>query len=79
MENLTILELEGNSNLSQVVGLDDKKNLETLILLKNGITSGFDLGKLLDSRLVSFNLDFDLYPMLRKINPNWQCIFFKVW
>lgn len=70
LENLTILELEGNSNLSQVVGLDDKKNLETLILLKNGITSGFDLGKLLDSRLVSFNLDFDLYPMLRKINPN---------
>lgn len=70
LENLTILELEGNSNLTQITGLEDKKSLETLTLLKNGITTGFDLGKLLNSSLVSFNLDFDLYPLLKKVNPN---------
>lgn len=70
LPNLTILELEGNSNLSQIIGLEDRKSLETVILLKNGITKGFDLGKLLDSRLVSFNLDYDLYPILKKVNPN---------
>jgi len=70
LDNLAILELEGNSNLTQIVGLEDKKSLETLILLKNGITRGFDLGKLLNSSLVSFNLDFDLYPILKKVNPN---------
>lgn len=70
LENLTILELEGNSNLTQITGLEDKKGLETLTLLKNGITTGFDLGKLLNSSLVSFNLDFDLYPLLKKVDPN---------
>lgn len=70
LENLTILELEGNSNLTQITGLEDKKSLETLTLLKNGITTRFDLGKLLNSSLVSFNLDFDLYPLLKKFNPN---------
>ena len=70
LEHLTILELEGNSNLTQITGLEDKKRLETLTLLKNGITTGFDLGKLLNFSLVSFNLDFDLYPLLKKVNPN---------
>lgn len=70
LENLTILELEGNSNLKQIVGLENKKDLETLTLLKNGVTRGFDLEKLLNSSLVSFNLDFDLYPILKRVNPN---------
>lgn len=70
LENLAILELEGNSNLTQIIGLEDKKSLETLTLLKNGITRGFNLEKLLDSSLVCFNLDFDLYPILKKVNPN---------
>ena len=70
LESLTILELEGNSNLTQITGLEDKEGLETLTLLKNGITTGFDLGKLLNSSLVSFNLDFDLYPLLKKVDPN---------
>lgn len=70
LDDLSILELEGNTNLTQIAGLEDKKELGTLTLLKNGIFKGFDLEKLLNSSLTSFNFDFDLYSILKKVNPN---------
>ena len=70
LKDLRILELEGNTNLTEIVGLDDRKNLETLTLLKNGISKSFDLEKLLNSSLTTINLDFDLYPILKSSNPN---------
>lgn len=70
LNDLRILELEGNTNLTEIVGLDDRENLETLTLLKNGISKSFDLEKLLNSSLLTVNLDFDLYPILKSSNPN---------
>ncbi len=76
LDHLAILELEGNDNLTEIVGLSDRKELENLVLLRNGINKGFDLEKLLNNSLSEFKLDFDLFPILSGANPNLERMVF---
>ncbi len=68
MPNLSSLTLVGNSKLKEISGISDLK-LTEIEIVKNSLLQGFDLTKMIDNGLNDIELDFDLYPQIKKINP----------
>ena len=70
LKNLFELKLDHNPNLTQLKGLENATGLSKLDLYANGISNSFDLQNLIQNGILSdIQLDFDMYPILRKEHP----------
>ncbi len=72
LTDLAVLELSGNHKLTTVKGLESLTSLLELDMVNNGISHSFDLQAMLENGLSSVNLDFDLYPLLKRGFPQIQ-------
>ncbi len=76
MPNLSSLTLVGNSNLKEINDISNLK-LSEIQIVNNALLEGFDLAKMIDNGLNNIQLDFDLYPQIKKINSNIDEIIYK--
>ncbi len=72
LTKLAGLYLSNNEQLTELKGIDNLINLSDLRLFRNPIKTEFDLTRLFSSQLSDAQLDYDLYPMVKKASPNFD-------
>lgn len=71
LRKLAALDLDHNSNLTEIKGLESATELSELKLYGNSISHSFDLPSMVQKGMLNdIELDFDIYPLLRQDYPN---------
>lgn len=77
LTKLASLDLSNNNQLTELKGIENLSNLSDLKLFRNPIKTEFNLTKLFNSQLSDVKLDYDLYPMVKKVSLNFDETAFK--
>lgn len=70
LTELTSLTLTGNHKLTTVTGLETLTSLSYLSMVNNAVQNKFNLKTMIDNGLSEVDLDFDLYPIVKKEFPD---------
>lgn len=69
LTKLSNLNLNNNPNFTDLKGIEKATKLDELILYRNGILQPFNIQSLTEN-LCDLKLDFDMYPILKRENPD---------